>query len=88
MSLKFAAVGNLMALSAFENHALVQDRFKTLSPRYLRPASRNDRPRPQGRTSGAQVRRETRQPGSLVKDARRRLAGKIHREEIQKRIPR
>ena len=32
MSLKFAAVGNLMALSAFENHALVQDRFKTLSP--------------------------------------------------------
>lgn len=32
MSLKFAAVGNLMALSAFENHALVEDRFKTLSP--------------------------------------------------------
>jgi hypothetical protein len=32
MSLKFAAVGNLMALSAFENRALVEDRFKTLSP--------------------------------------------------------
>jgi hypothetical protein len=32
MSLKFAAVGNLMALSAFENHSLVQNRFKTLSP--------------------------------------------------------
>jgi hypothetical protein len=32
MSLKFAAVGNLMALSAFENHTLVQDRFTTLSP--------------------------------------------------------
>ena len=32
MSLKFAAVGNLMALSAFENRALVEDRFKTPSP--------------------------------------------------------
>ena len=32
MSLKFAAVGNLMALSAFENRALVEDRFQTLSP--------------------------------------------------------
>jgi hypothetical protein len=32
MSLKFAAVGNLMALSAFENRARVEDRFKTLSP--------------------------------------------------------
>ena len=33
MSLKFAAVGNLMALSAFENRALVEDRFKkALSP--------------------------------------------------------
>jgi hypothetical protein len=32
MSLKFAAVCNLMALSAFENRALVEDRFKTLSP--------------------------------------------------------
>jgi hypothetical protein len=29
MSLKFAAIGNLMALSAFENHALVRDRFGT-----------------------------------------------------------
>jgi hypothetical protein len=32
MSLKFAAVGNLMALSAFENRARVEDRFKTPSP--------------------------------------------------------
>ena len=32
MSLKFAAVGNLMALSAFENRSLVEERFKTLSP--------------------------------------------------------
>jgi hypothetical protein len=32
MSLKFAAVGNLMALSAFENRARVEDRFNTLSP--------------------------------------------------------
>ena len=32
MSLKFAAVGNLMALSAFENRALVEDRFQTPSP--------------------------------------------------------
>lgn len=34
MSLKFAAIGNLMALSAFENHALVRDRFriKALDP--------------------------------------------------------
>ena len=38
MSLKFAAVGNLMALSAFENRALVEDRFKTLvADRNLRP---------------------------------------------------
>lgn len=28
MSLKFAAIGNLMALSALENHALVRDRFR------------------------------------------------------------
>ena len=32
MSLKFAAIGNLMALSAFENHSLVEDRFKTFAP--------------------------------------------------------
>jgi hypothetical protein len=32
MSLKFAAVGNLMALGAFENRARVEDRFKTPSP--------------------------------------------------------
>jgi hypothetical protein len=34
MSLKFAAIGNLMALSALENHALVRDRFgtKALAP--------------------------------------------------------
>ncbi len=33
MSLKFAAVGNLMALSAFENRARVEDRFNNaLSP--------------------------------------------------------
>ena len=29
MSLKFAAIGNLMALSALDSHALVHDRFKT-----------------------------------------------------------
>jgi hypothetical protein len=29
MSLKFAAIGNLMAFSALESHALVHDRFKT-----------------------------------------------------------
>jgi hypothetical protein len=29
MSLKFVAIGNLMALSALESHALVQDRFNT-----------------------------------------------------------
>jgi hypothetical protein len=32
MSLKFAAIGNLMALSALENRAMVEDRFKTFAP--------------------------------------------------------
>lgn len=32
MSLKFAAIGNLMAISALENRARVDDRFKALSP--------------------------------------------------------
>ena len=67
MSLKFAAVGNLMALSAFENRALVEDRFKTLSPietydPLLAMIGRGRRAEP----AEAQVRRETRRPGSLV----------------------
>jgi len=50
MSLKFAAIGNLMALSALENHALVRDRFgtKALAPvETYDPPSRHDRPQPQ-----------------------------------------
>lgn len=32
MSLKFAAIGNLMVISALENRTLVEDRFKVLVP--------------------------------------------------------
>lgn len=32
MSLKFAAIGNLMALSAFENRVRVEDRFNFATP--------------------------------------------------------
>jgi hypothetical protein len=32
MSLKFVAIGNLMALSALENRALVEGRYKNLAP--------------------------------------------------------
>ena len=32
MSLKFAAIGNLMALSAFENRAQAEERFNAVRP--------------------------------------------------------
>ena len=87
MSLKFAAVGNLMALSAFENRALVEDRFKTPSPietydPLLAMIGRGRRTDPPSLS-----RRENRRPGSLVTRGARRGGHFAHLPTLRQRCP-